>query len=443
MTPEAFIAKWKANTRSERAACQEHFINLCEVLDEPTPNSDATGANYAFEKGATKASGGDGWADVWRRGRFAWEYKGKHKDLNAAYKQLQDYRGALENPPLLITSDIECIIIRTNWTYAVPERHEVMLGQMMDPSHLHLLKLAFTDPERLRPRKTRAALTSEAAADFAKLAGRLQDRGNDPQTVARFMIRLAFCLFADDVDLLPAGLFDRMLQAAGKNPAKFQNYVSELFNAMAERGGEVDYTSVAWFNGGLFDDASALPLNADDVALLQRTAELDWAEIDPSILGTLFERGLDPAKRSQLGAHYTSSKLIDRIIDPVIKRPLRADWDSLKNSMADLLGPAQLLFEKAMEKAAEHSELSEEVKEVKARLQLRTQLELFVDLKKLKLVRSIDVLRSDLRKAFEQLNLARQECEKSYRAFLASLRAFRVLDPACGSGNFLYMALLH
>ncbi len=63
MTPTAFIAKWRANARNERAATQEHFLDLCALLDEPTPNSDPTGAAYAFEKGATKASGGEGWAD--------------------------------------------------------------------------------------------------------------------------------------------------------------------------------------------------------------------------------------------------------------------------------------------------------------------------------------------------------------------------------------------
>jgi hypothetical protein len=93
MRPDEFIAKWESNTRNERAACQEHFIDLCRLLGEPTPNTDPTGATYAFEKGATKATGTDGWADVWRKERFAWEYKGKRKDLNEAYKQLLLYAG--------------------------------------------------------------------------------------------------------------------------------------------------------------------------------------------------------------------------------------------------------------------------------------------------------------------------------------------------------------
>jgi hypothetical protein len=254
VTPTAFIAKWQASTRNERAAAQEHFLDLCALLGEPTPNTDPTGAAYAFEKGATKASGGDGWADVWRRGRFAWEYKGKHKDLNAAHRQLLQYAGALENPPLLVTCDIERIVIRTNWTNAVSERHEVRLGELADPRRLALLKAVFSDPERLRPGKTRAALTAEAGARFAELAGRLRARGHAAQAVAHFVNRLVFCLFADDVDLLPPGLFERMLDASRRAPSRFEGYARRLFAAMAQRGGEVDFTPVAWFNGGLFDD---------------------------------------------------------------------------------------------------------------------------------------------------------------------------------------------
>jgi len=389
VTPTAFISKWRANARNERAAAQEHFLDLCALLDEPTPNSDPTGAAYAFEKGATKASGGEGWADVWRRGRFAWEYKGKHKDLDAAHRQLLQYAGALENPPLLVTSDIERITIRTNWTNAVSERHEVRLEEMADPARLGVLKSVFADPERLRPGKTRAALTAQAAAEFAELAGQLRTRGNAPQAVAHFVNRLVFCLFADDVGLLPAGLFERMLDASRKRPAQFEGYARRLFAAMAERGGEVDFTPVAWFNGGLFDDAAALPLEADDIALLQRVAALDWAEVDPSILGTLFERGLDPDKRSQLGAHYTSREMIERLIEPVVRRPLLAEWSEVHAQIAAALAAGTAA--KAGSKAKRD---------------------------------------------------APRRAETLFRGFLDRLRAFRVLDPACGSGNFLYLALL-
>jgi hypothetical protein len=388
MTPQDFIAKWRANTRNERAACQEHFLDLCRLLDEPTPNSDPDGANYAFEKGAQKATGGDGWADVWRRECFAWEYKGKHKDLSAAHRQLLLYAGALGNPPLLVVCDIERIVIRTNWTNAVSERHEILLAELADANKRALLKAVFSDPERLRPGKTRAALTAQAAAEFAELATRLRARGHAAQTVAHFVNRLVFCMFADDVDLLPPTLFAELLSSSRRKPARFLEFAKNLFAAMAERDGLVGFTPVPWFNGGLFDDDTALPLEADDIALLQRAANLDWAEIDPSIMGTLFERGLDPDKRSQLGAHYTSRDMIERLIEPVVRAPLLAEWRDILVRMKDALSA------------------------------------------------------KPARGRGGRNGGGVREAERLFRAFLDRLRAFRVLDPACGSGNFLYLSLL-
>lgn len=389
MTPERFIAKWQANTRSEAAASKEHFLDLCALLGVETPNSDATGTAYAFEKGVRKASGGAGWADVWKRGCFGWEYKSRSGDLEAAHDQLLRYAGALENPPLLISSDMDRIIVRTNWTNAVTERHEFALADLRDAMVRARLAACWTEPDQWRPATTRQALTEKAAGEFAELAKRLRARGHDPQAVAHFVNRLVFCLFADDVALLPAGLFEEMLTTAKRNPAEFPTLARELFGAMAERGGRIGFKPVQWFNGGLFDDDVALPLTAEDIALVERAAALDWAEIDPSVLGTLFERGLDPDKRSQLGAHYTDREKIEKLIDPVIRRPLLAEWQATKARI-----------EAAQAKATE-------TKGRKPRAGKSQQPPGTAEL----------------------------------RAFLDRLRAFRVLDPACGSGNFLYLAL--
>lgn len=87
-----FITKWQASQLTERSAAQSHFLDLCRVLGQPEPSSDPTAASYAFEKSVGKVggkgSGGSGFADVWLRDRFAWEYKGKRKDLAGAYDQL-------------------------------------------------------------------------------------------------------------------------------------------------------------------------------------------------------------------------------------------------------------------------------------------------------------------------------------------------------------------
>ena len=387
MTPGEFIAKWRRSELKERSASQSHFNDLCRLLGEQTPtDADPTGEWYCFERGARKDTGGEGWADVWKRGCFAWEYKGKHANLDTAFNQLRQYALALENPPLLIVSDMARFRIRTNWTNSVSVTHDFTLDDLADGAIRDKLKWAMSDPERLRPGETRQAVTERAAATFAALAQSLRDRGHDPQTVAHFVNRLVFCMFAEDVGLLPDSMFTRMLTHARRNPTRFADYSSRLFGAMAT-GGDIDFQVVAWFNGGLFDDDSALPLDRDEIETALKAAALDWSEIDPSILGTLFERGLDPDKRSQLGAHYTDRDKIMRIVDPVIVRPLLAEWETTKAEISALVERA-------------------------------------------------DVARSRA----SGTRLQRQANEK-LRNFLERLRTFTVLDPACGSGNFLYLSL--
>ena len=387
MTPGEFIAKWRASELKERSAAQEHFIDLCRLLGEPTPaEADPTGEHYCFERGARKDTGGDGWADVWKRHCFAWEYKGRHADLDAAFNQLRQYALALENPPLLIVSDMVRFRIRTNWTNSVSLTHEFTLEDLADAANRDKLKWAMSDPERLRPGESRQALTERAAATFAELAQSLRDRGHEPQAVAHFVNRLVFCMFAEDVGLLPDNMFTRMLGHARKRPAEFTELSRDLFSAMST-GGRIWFEAVGWFNGGLFDDDKTLPLDREEIEVTLKAAALDWSEIDPSIFGTLFERGLDPDKRSQLGAHYTDREKIMLIVEPVIVRPLLAEWEATKAEIATTI------------------ERAEAAKSAAARTRLR------------------------------------QQADRSLRSFLERLRKFVVLDPACGSGNFLYLAL--
>jgi len=128
-----FIAKWRSADLTERAAAQSHFRDLCDLLGEEAPtDADPKGEWYAFEKGATKTTGGEGWADVWKRGCFGWEYKSKGKDLRAAFAQLQRYAPALENPPLLVVCDLARFEIHTNWTNTVSRTYEVALEELAD-----------------------------------------------------------------------------------------------------------------------------------------------------------------------------------------------------------------------------------------------------------------------------------------------------------------------
>ena len=337
MTPDEFITKWQASSLKERSAAQEHFIDLCKLLGEPTPaEDDPTGEHYCFERGARKDSGGDGWADVWKRHHFAWEYKGKHANLDVAFNQLRQYALALENPPLLIVSDMARFRIRTNWTNSVSKTHEFTLHDLRDAVNRDKLKWTMSDPERLRPGESRQALTERAAKEFASLAQALRERGHNSHEVAHFVNRLVFCMFAEDAGLLPNDMFTRMLKQARRKPGEFSALAADLFRAMAT-GGRVGFEEVARFNGGLFDDDAVLPLEKPEIETVLTAATLDWSEIDPSILGTLFERGLDPDKRSQLGAHYTDREKIMLIIDPVVTRPWLAEWENEKKEIAACL----------------------------------------------------------------------------------------------------------
>ena len=240
MTPYEFAAKWEGSTRTERAASQEHFIDLCRMIGTKTPNeADPGGDFYAFEKGAEKTGGGDGFADVWRKGRFAWEYKGKRKDLGAAYKQLLQYREALENPPLLVVCDLDRFEIHTNFTNTPAKVYEFSLKDLREGPEepLRVLRAVMLAPEELRPGKTREELTAEAAQQFASLAERLRARGHEPYAVAHFLNKLLFCMFAEDAGLLPKGLLVRLTGAARENAALFSVGLSELFAKMSSSGG--------------------------------------------------------------------------------------------------------------------------------------------------------------------------------------------------------------
>ena len=387
MTPEQFIAKWKKCTLKERSASQTHFNELCELLEVEKPtDADPDGSWYTFEKGAKKTGGGDGWADVWKSECFAWEYKGKHKDLTAAFSQLQRYAIALQNPPLLIVSDMETIILHTNFTNTVQQVHTFAIEDLADYDVRRRLRLIFTDPGYFRPGVTRQAVTEQAAEAFAGLAQRLRDQGHEPRRVAHFINKMLFCMFAEDIEVLPKGVFTRLLQAAATHPGRFEPMAKQLFAAM-KTGGFFGADAIDWFNGGLFDDDDVLPLDQSALSLALLAAKLDWSDIEPSIFGTLFERGLDPSKRSQLGAHYTDRQSIMRIVSPVVIEPLSTEWEEVKTQIVELQGKAD---------------------------------------------------RNPNKSAASKM---RNDAEKLYRDYLERVQKIRVLDPACGSGNFLYLAL--
>ena len=422
MTPAEFVAKWKPVDLTERSASQQHFLDLCELLHHPKPvEVDKTGESFCFERGAAKHGGGDGWADVWKKGFFGWEYKGKHKNLDAAYDQLLQYRNDLDNPPLLVVCDMDRIIVRTNFERVKAQVFEIPLAALDTPRNLEILRFVFHDPDKLKPGEPSCAITEVAAAHLGELAGLMGRRGLEPHAVAHYLIRLVFCMFAEDVELLPRGLFADIVTKGRNDPTRFSRMVAQLFGAMAA-GGEFGADVIKHFNGNLFADTAVLDLTREEIERVAAAAALEWNTVDASIFGTLFTRGIDPQQRSQLGAQYTGRADIETIVEPVIMTPLRREWAEVRAKADALLGVGPVPSPGETVAAVSDRRSDDKQPAVGDRRYSGTAA-------------SGDAAY----KAKTKKN--RAAAEKLLTAFLERLKRIRVLDGAGGSGNFLYVTL--
>jgi hypothetical protein len=408
MTPAEFKRKWGRYKGKETSAYQEHFADLCRLLGQPTPaEADPTGSEFfCFQKRVVKDAelfhlqspdSGDpterGFADVWKKDRFGWEYKGKKKNLDEAYKQLLRYREALLNPPLLVVCDFDRYIIKTNFNGTVQETYEFTNDQIDRPENWRTLRALFESPDFLKPQRTTDQVTKTLAEKFAQVARSLQKRESaelaDAKTraevsvaqrknlrIARFLNRLIFCFFAEDTGLLPKKLFSALANIALDNPDQFSQALESLFRTMA-RGGMFGQHKIRHFNGHLFEDSTVFELNDEERRILAEASEADWQFVEPSIMGTLFARGLDPSQSAALGAQYTDRSDIVTLVEPVLMAPLRREWAALKASL-------------------------------------------------------VPAFKGDQGTPGDRAHL---------EAFLKKLRKVVVMDPACGSGNFLYVSL--
>ncbi|WP_293602889.1 DNA methyltransferase, partial [Polaromonas sp. 17-63-33] len=267
----------------------------------------------------------------------------------------------------------------------------------------------WTDPDSLNPARISAQVTRDVAALLAQLAKSLEGNGANfkpnqplalvqqapiaPETVAAYLTRCLFSMFAEDVELLPKGAFLGLLQTHRDDPATLQHMLRILWADM-DRGGFSAALAkpVLHFNGKLFkgagQDGYSLLLTPEQIDLLIAAAKSNWREVEPAIFGTLLERALDPTERHALGAHYTPRAYVERLVLPTVIEPLRADWANAQAAALVLAHEAA-----ALEGKAAQAKLAE----------------------------------------------ARAEVKK----FHHQLCTTRVLDPACGSANFLYVTLEH
>ncbi|MFO0490161.1 MAG: class I SAM-dependent DNA methyltransferase [Curvibacter sp.] len=405
---DAFVARWRAADGTELANAQSFVRELAELLglEPPHPAREDTRDNaYVFERRVTLARGdgtsGEGRIDCYRRGCFVLEAKkiragaatrGFDDALLRARAQAETYARALPadegRPPFLLVVDVGHVIevyaefSRSGATYTPfpdPRSHRIRLADLVKPEVQDTLRAIWTDPLSLDPTRRSARVTREIAGQLAQVAKALEATGHAPQRVAAFLSRCLFTMFAEDVGLLPKRSFADLLERYVTKPDVLARQLGILWQNM-DRGefSPLLETTLLHFNGKLFKQPEALPLERAQVELLLQAARADWKQVEPAIFGTLLERALDPDERHALGAHYTPRAYVERLVLPTIIEPLRADWQHTQAAALVLLN--------------EHKA---------------------------------------------------DEARRVVREYLMRLCEVRVLDPACGSGNFLYVALEH
>ncbi len=427
----SFIARWSKAEAAERANYALFLTQLCDVLEVPAPDPagpDAAENAYVFERAVTfhhrggKTSAGR--IDLYKRGCFVCECKqyavedGEDQALaravgakSAAAKKGKIARGseawdramieahgqaeryarslpaAEDPPPFLLIVDVGHVIeLYADFTqkgkaylpFPDARAHRIRLADLAHEDVRAKLRTIWLDPRSLDPAKVTALVTREVAVHLAELAKSFEKK-HAPATVASFLSRCLFCMFAEDIELLPRHSFSQLLESVKGDPGAAVPLLQQLFAEMnTGKFSVILRQKILHFNGGLFAEATALPLNSTQLKLLMEAAKLEWRHVEPAIFGTLLERALNPAERHKLGAHYTPRAYVERLVLPTLVEPLRDEWTAVKTASVAL------------------------------------------------------ATRGDLKAAI-----------KESRAFHHRLCAVRVLDPACGSGNFLYVALEH
>ncbi len=433
-----FIAHWSAASPSERANSQPFLLELCDLLEVPRPDAHP-GDGYFFEFPVTErhADGttSEGRIDLYKRAGFILESKQfpdavpeqsqlefAAQQIGAATKrkksaapvrdtdrwddamlkalvQAQRYARALPAgepyPPFLIVVDVgHAIEIRADFSltgrnylpFPDPLTYRIRLEQLRDEKIRARLKLIWTKPLELNLASHSAAVTREVAKHLAVLAKSFEEAGHPPKIVAEFLTRCLFCMFAEDVGLLPDAQtrgFTELLESLPADGTGFADVVRQLFREMNTGTGKsvsvILRRKLLQFNGGLFADESVLPVNGTQLGILKAAARLDWQHVEPAIFGTLLERALGgEGERHKLGAHFTPRAYVERLVLATIVEPLRAEWETIR-AAAVALGK-----------------------------------------------------RGDIEAARQEIN-----------RFHGHLCGLKVLDPACGCGNFLYVSLEH
>jgi hypothetical protein len=393
---DAFIERWRRSSGAERANYGLFLIELCDLLGvaRPNPSGPETALNdYVFERGVRfrhdDGTSSPGRIDLYKKGCFVLEAKQSKKRqeggevltqlplalqggvavlerprakakqpvttwdalMRSAKRQAEDYARCLDEwPPFIVVVDVGHVIeLYANFRRdgkgyeQFPNRNEfrLRLDDLRDEKIRTRLKAVWEAPLSLDPSARAAEVTQEIAALLARMTQSIEARAklDDPEQkaehaykVSKFLMRCIFAMFAEDIGLLPAGGFLKLIELHKGRANRFHFSANDFFDKM-DKGGYAPaiQADIRRFNGGLFREAIAVEITEDELTLLEKAARRDWRNVEPAIFGTLLEQALSERERSKLGAHYTPRAYVERLVVPTVIEPLRDDWDAVQS----------------------------------------------------------------------------------------------------------------
>jgi len=330
----SFVNEWRDETseKAEAQTFQNEFLNIFGISRRRVAS---------FEKKVKKADSGTGFIDLFWKGMLLIEMKSTGKDLKAAFKQATDYFHGLkehELPKYVLVSDFQNFCL-----YDLDEdtTHQFPIAELLQNIHL----FGFIAGYQKRKFADENPVNVKAAYRMGRLHDRLEDIGYTGHDLEVYLVRILFCLFAEDTSIFERGMFHQFIDLHTKEDGSdLAMYLSQLFHVLntpkEKRLKNLSETlnEFPYVNGHLFEER--LPPAAFDADMRETILEccaLDWSQISPAIFGSMFQSVMNPQERRDLGAHYTSEKNIMKLIKPLFLDELREEFEKAKTSQPKLL----------------------------------------------------------------------------------------------------------
>ncbi|MDO5490681.1 MAG: N-6 DNA methylase [Bacteroidaceae bacterium] len=322
-----FAGDWK-DTEREEAEAQSFLIEFFHVLGVSRKRV------AIFEHKVKCADGGSGYIDLFWKGHILIEMKSRGKDLTKAYEQAKRYADSLahhEFPQAILVCDFE------NWHfYDLTKDGQLTTFSLSElPQYIHLFH--YLAGYEQREYQEEDPVNVQAAELLGKLHDRLKSIGYIGHPLEVYLVRLLFCLFADDTGIFRKDTFRTFIQdCTFEDGRDLAARLAELFQVLNTPEQQRLCTRDAiikefpYVNGGLFAEFLPMPAFDNDMRqVLLDCCSLDWSRISPAIFGSMFQSVMNAEERRALGAHYTSERNILKLINPLFMDGLREEFESI------------------------------------------------------------------------------------------------------------------